>query len=67
MTETYKHGDMRCFVTRSTPTPNISYMKRQYIKLLTMFFLKRDDVSQSSLIEGRSPWDERWLRKVLEF
>jgi len=38
MTETYKHGDMRCFVTRSTPTPNISYMKRQYIKLLTMFF-----------------------------
>jgi len=32
-----------------------------------MFFLKREDVSQPSLIEGRNLWDERWLRNVIEF
>jgi hypothetical protein len=36
-------------------------------KWLTMFFLKRENFSQSSLIEGRSPEIERWLRNVLGF
>ena len=35
-------------------------------KWLTMFFLKRKDFSQSSHRRAK-PWDERWLRKVLEF
>jgi hypothetical protein len=33
---------------------------------LTMFFLKREDVFQSSH-RWAKPWDERWLRNVLEF
>ena len=37
------------------------------IKWLTMVFFKRDDVSLSSLIERRSPWNVRLLRHVLEF
>ena len=34
---------------------NISYCDESYIKWLTMFFLKREDFSQSSLIEERNP------------
>ena len=59
--------DIKHIMTLPTKIITLVLKVATYIQWLTMLFLKREDASQSSLIGVRSPWDERWLRNVLEF
>ena len=58
--------DIKHIMTLPTKN-NVSFEGRDVYSVINDVFLKREDASQSSLIGVRSPWDERWLRNVLEF